>query len=155
MTETTITNKLEIRLAEGVTPEQIAAALTTPPAPEKRLTGADVTVHIFKDDVLQNGLALIRDFVVTFAASSGSEAMHAMIEFTAHMEGVAYLDFIEDVTSDAAFSIGASVAPPTGGARTLMLKDVEFAVIKVSVSGSRDFVEARFTAVSESYAFLR
>jgi hypothetical protein len=140
-------NKFDIRGADS---EADTAALTTPIASETRLKGSDVILQIFKGAVLQDQITLIKDLNITLNDHAG------LIEFTAHQDSTALIDFIEGLRKGAsAFEINVMTTYHDGNARVLVFKDIALDHFKMAASGLHDMVEARFTIRAETVEFLR
>jgi len=116
------------------------------PATEKRLTGQDVTVHIFMGGVLQDKLTLIKDLSVSM--DNGC----TLVEFTAHMDCAAYIDFIKDRQN---CSMCVNTVFPNGEVRGLVLDDLDFTEIKIVADGRKELVAAKFTACAGSVKVMR
>lgn len=131
-----------------------------PNAPaETRLQGADASFQIFKGKVLQDQLALISKFSVTFeevwselpgGLEGGRMVPISTIAFTAHQDSPAYIDLLKlvlDGGSDIAISIHLRF--PSGESRALVFEDLTFTA-KVGVTGRHALVEAQFEATAKT-----
>jgi len=140
-----------------------------------RLTGTDATIQIFKGEVLQDELTLIKECTVTFEMSVSREDYLgekqqrpdgkfdiAKIEFTCHQEDAAYIDFIDAVIqrqmrmpgATASFNMSVNLVFPNGQARSIVLQNLEFEAIPVGITGRKEMVENSFTAYAEKHQFI-
>jgi hypothetical protein len=141
-----------------------------------RLTGLDATVQIFKGEVLQDELTLIKECTVTAEMSVSREDYLGekqqrpdgkfdifKVEFTAHQEDAAYFDFINEVIKRqmrepgaiASFNMSVNVVfPGTGQARSIVLQNLEFEAIPIGITGRKEMVETSFTAYASSHIFI-
>lgn len=115
--------------------------------PETRLKGRDLSIQIFKDNVLQDKLALIKDIVVTFADG-------VLVEFTAHQDCADYIDLMEAANGGAKYSMNLTLLFPNGQARTFVMERLDFKVIKLSAIGDKGMVELHFTVRAGTYKVL-
>lgn len=134
------------QVALGLAAVRRPPVIACQPAAEKRLTGQDVTVQIFMGGVLQDKLTLITDLSVSM--DNGC----ALVEFTAHMDCAAYIDFM-DAHQNCSMSV--STMFPGGDARVLVLDDLEFMDIKLAVESRKALVSAKFTVRAGTVKLLR
>ncbi len=140
-----------------------------------RLTGDDTTVQIYKGDVLQDELTLVKECTVTFEMDVSKEGYlgekrdrpdgkfsMAKIEFTNHHEDAAWMDFYQAVVdkqmrkpgAPTSISMTANFLYPNGQVRSIVLERLEFESIPLTAGGRKDMVESNITAYADAHQFI-
>jgi hypothetical protein len=140
-----------------------------------RATGQDITVQLFKVDVLQDELNLITEATITFEQSVSLQDYLGMnqqlpdgkfdiakLEFTAHQDSAAWIDFVEAIISKqmrlpgAPTSINCTIIctfPSTGQVRGVLFENLHFGPITITMGSRKDMVENGFTCYATKHQF--
>lgn len=140
-----------------------------------RLTGQDTTIQMFKGDVLQDDITLMKESTVTFEMSVSREDYIgekqqrpdgkfdiAKLELTGHQEDAAWCDLVQAIVERqmrlpgavTVFNASVNLLYPNGQVRSIVLEELEFETIPISIGGRKDMVETSLTAYATRHQFV-
>ncbi len=140
-----------------------------------RLTGQDTTIQLFKGDVLQDTLNLVKDCTVTFEMAVSREDYLgekqqrpdgkfdiAKLELSGHQEDASWVDFIQAVVerqmrmpgATTLFNATVNLLFPNGQVRAVVFQELEFESIPLAIGGRKEMVEFSITAYATRHQFV-